>query len=204
MTKGATQGEVNAKILNWSKELLPSGYLLRFSSSPDDKMREMLVILFLGLLIAYMILATQFNSFLDPFIVFMAIPFGVTGAGLALLFGGQTLNLYSAIGILLTLGIVKKNSILLVEFTNQLRDQSEEIGQAIRKACDLRLRPILMTNIATLAAAIPPAISFGPGSEIRVPMALTILGGVSLSLVFTLFVVPCVISILSPRRIQIE
>jgi len=165
-----------------------------------------MIIILLGLIIAYMVLAIQFNSFLDPAIVFLAVPFGLSGALIGLMLGGQTLNIYSVIGILLTIGIVKKNSILLIEFTNQLRDAGEELNQALIKACPIRLRPILMTTLSTLAAAVPPALALGPGSETRIPMALTILGGVSLSTVFTLVVVPCVYSIVAAdrRKIPVE
>ena len=98
------------------------------------------------------------------------------------------------------MGIVKKNSILLVEFTNHLRDQGKGLTEALLEACPVRLRPILMTTMATLAAAVPPALAFGPGSETRVPMALTVLGGVSLSTFFTLYVVPCAYSLINPKR----
>jgi HAE1 family hydrophobic/amphiphilic exporter-1 len=114
--------------------------------------------------------------------------------------GQQTLNVYSVIGMLLTMGIVMKNSILLVEFTNQLRDQGSGMTEALMEACPIRLRPIMMTTMATLAAALPAVMAFGPGSETRVPMALTVLGGTGLSALFTLFVVPCVMSLLSPKR----
>ena len=165
---------------------------------------ETLVIMLLGLVIAYMVLAIQFNSFVDPFIVFLSIPFGLIGSLGGLLLGGQSLNIYSAIGILLTMGIVKKNAILLVEFANQLRDQGKDISEALMLACPVRLRPILMTTTATLAAALPPALAIGPGAETRIPMALTVLGGVSLSTLFTLYIVPCVYKLISPKRKMLE
>lgn len=203
LAEGAAQGNVVQKIKEWSEEVLPPKYSIEFSSAPSGKLFEVIGIIVLGLIVAYMILASQFNSFVDPLIVFLAIPFSLSGAFAALLIGGQTLNLYSVIGILLTMGIVKKNSILLVEFTNQLRDRGYSIEKALKEACDTRLRPILMTNIATLAAALPAALSIGAGSETRLPLALTVMGGVSVSLPFTLIVVPCVYSLVRPKRIHI-
>ncbi len=201
---GVRLGEAITQVREIAKKVLPEDYYIRFDETPDSKLLETVAIMLLGLVIAYMVLATQFNSFIDPMIVFIAIPFGLTGSFIGLVLGGQSLNVYSAIGILLTMGIVKKNSILLVEFTNQLRDQGKELGQALAEACPTRLRPILMTTTATLAAAIPPAMAFGPGSETRVPMALTVLGGVFLSTFFTLYLVPCAYKIIHPKRVIIR
>lgn len=202
LATGVKQGTAINKIRDIASEVLPEKYYLRFSETPQDKMFEMVLIMLLGLIVAYMVLASQFNSFLDPIIVFLSIPYGLIGSLMALLLGGQTINIYSVIGILLTMGIVKKNAILLVEFTNQLRDESIGLKEALLKACPIRLRPILMTTTATLAAAVPPALALGPGSESRIPMALTVLGGVSLSALFTLFVVPCVYAMMAPKRRQ--
>jgi len=101
------------------------------------------------------------------------------------------------------MGIVKKNSILLVEFTNQLRDHGKSVKEALLEACNIRLRPIMMTNLATIAAAIPPALALGPGAETRVPMAFTVIGGVILSVLFTLIIVPCVYSLIEPKRVKV-
>ena len=117
---------------------------------------------------------------------------------MALRLGGQSLNIYSMIGILLLMGIAKKNSIMLVDFTNQLRENDNmPVRQALIKACPIRLRPILMTSIAIVSAALPSVVGFGPGSETRVPMSLSVVGGVILSTFFTLFVVPCAYSLFS-------
>ena len=101
------------------------------------------------------------------------------------------------IGLILLMGIVKKNSILLVDFTNKRREKGMELREALLDACPIRLRPILMTSIATIAAAIPPALALGPGAEVRTPMAIAVIGGVMVSTLLTLFVVPCVMTILS-------
>jgi HAE1 family hydrophobic/amphiphilic exporter-1 len=139
-----------------------------------------------------MVLGSQYNSFLHPFIVLLALPFSISGAFVALLLGKQSINLYSMIGLILLMGIVKKNSILLVDFTNQVRAEGKGVEESLLSACPVRLRPILMTSLATIAAAIPPAIGLGPGAEVRIPMAIAVIGGVFVSTFFTLFVVPCV------------
>lgn len=200
LAKGVRLGDALKEVNKISKETLPKDYFLRFGETPDSKLWEAIIVMLLGLVIAYMILAIQFNSFIDPVIIYLAIPYGLTGSFVGLMLGGQSLNVYSIIGILLTMGIVKKNSILLVEFTNHLRDQGKSLNEAIIEACPTRLRPILMTTTATLAAAVPPAFALGPGSETQIPMALTVLGGVSLSTIFTMYLVPCVYSYINPKR----
>jgi HAE1 family hydrophobic/amphiphilic exporter-1 len=144
-----------------------------------------------------MVLGTQFNSFIHPLTVLLALPFSVTGAYLALFVSGCSINLYSMIGLILLMGIVKKNSILLVDFTNERRRQGMNVREALLDACPVRLRPILMTSVATVAAAVPAALAIGPGSETMVPMAVSIVGGVSVSTLLTLFVVPCAYEVFS-------
>ncbi len=184
-----------------TKEVLPGGYYSRFvggSESFRESFQDLLFALVLGLLVSYMVLASQFNSFVHPVTVLMALPFSVSGAFLTLLITGQSLNIYSFIGLILLMGIVKKNSILLVDFTNQVRAAGEtDIRKALLEACPVRLRPILMTSFATIAAALPLALAIGPGAETRVPMALAVIGGVMVSTLLTLFVVPAVYELLS-------
>ncbi len=178
-----------------ARDVLPSGYHIQFvggSESFRESFRDLGFALILGLLVSYMVLASQFNSFIHPVTVLMALPFSVSGAFLTLLLFGQSLNIYSFIGLILLMGIVKKNSILLVDFTNQVRDRGIALRPALLEACPIRLRPILMTSFATIAAALPLALAFGPGAETRVPMALAVIGGVLVSTLLTLFVVPCV------------
>jgi len=154
--------------------------------------------LLLGVIVAYMVLASQFNSFVHPFTVLMALPFSMSGAFLTLLAFGHSLNIFSFIGLILLMGIVKKNSILLVDFTNQVRARGDvSVRAALIEACPIRLRPILMTSIATIAAALPLAFAVGPGAELRAPMAMAVIGGVFVSTLLTLFVVPCVYELLS-------
>lgn len=174
--------------------ILPDGYnaILTGSSQAAKESNASLVFVFvLGIFVSYMVLASQFNSYVHPFTILLALPFSITGALIALWMGGQSLNLYSMIGLILLMGIVKKNSILLVDFTNQVRDEGKNVHDALLAACPVRLRPILMTSSATIAAAIPPAMAIGPGAEVRIPMSIAIIGGVVVSTLFTLFVVPC-------------
>ncbi len=147
--------------------------------------------LFLGLVVAYMVLASQYNHIIHPITIFLALPFSISGALIALLISNQSLNIFSFIGLILLMGIVKKNSILLVDFTNQMRERGMQPLEALKTACPIRLRPIIMTTVATVAAAIPPALALGPGAETRIPMAICVIGGVLASTLLTLFVVPC-------------
>jgi HAE1 family hydrophobic/amphiphilic exporter-1 len=197
-------GKSQAEALNVAEKLghetLPKDYRL-FLGGGAATFRETFTsitfALWLGVLVAYMVLASQFNSYLHPFSVLLALPFSLTGAFLALKLGGQSLNLYSMIGLVLLMGIVKKNSILLVEFTNKKREEGLNLSEAILAAGPIRLRPILMTSFATLAAALPPALALGPGAESRIPLAITVIGGVVVSTGFTLLVVPCAYSLLA-------
>lgn len=198
--KGMSQGDSLKEVDKIAQPLLPEGYRIVFSGSTQafgESFQSLIFALILGILVSYMVLGSQFNSFLHPFTILLALPFSISGAFMGLLLGGFSLNIYSMIGIILLMGIVKKNSILLVDFTNQVRDkEGADVHTALLKACPIRLRPILMTSVATITAAIPPALSFGPGAETRAPMAVAVIGGVILSTVLTLFVVPCAYSLL--------
>ncbi len=199
--QGLSQQESLNKAEEVAKTILTDGYAFKLSGAAEEFMKSFLsfgIALLLGFVVAYMILASQFNSFLDPLTVFVALPFSFSGAFLGLLIGQQSINLFSMIGLILLMGIVKKNSILLVDFTNQARDEGEkDVTKALLQACPNRLRPILMTSIATIAGALPAALSFGPGAEARQPMAISVIGGVLVSTLLTLFVVPTVYSLLS-------
>jgi multidrug efflux pump subunit AcrB len=172
---------------------LPLGYravLGGASVTFRESMQSLLFALWMGIAIAYMILASQFNSFLHPVTVLSILPLSIIGAVLALLLAHQSLNIFSMIGLLLLMGIVKKNSIILVDYAGQFREQGLDAREAMEKAGPIRLRPILMTAISTLMAALPPAMGLGPGSEIRTPMAIAVIGGLVLSTILSLVVVP--------------
>ena len=153
-------------------------------------MSSLLFALVLGIIVAYMILASQFNSFLHPVTVLTILPLSIAGAAFALWGTGRTLNIFSMIGLLLLMGIVKKNSIILVDYANQLREKGRSAAAAILRAGPVRLRPILMTSAATMMAAIPAALGLGAGSETRAPMAVAVIGGLIVSTALSLLVVP--------------
>jgi Zn-dependent protease with chaperone function len=155
-----------------------------------ESFQSLLFALVLGIFVAYMVLGAQFNSFVHPFTVLLALPFSVTGAFIALTLTGITLNIYSMIGLLLLMGIVKKNSILLVEFTNERRKLGKDVRTALLEACPVRLRPILMTSVSTIAGAVPAALSLGAGAETIRPMAVVVIGGMIASTVLTLLWCP--------------
>lgn len=197
---GQSQSVAIAEAQRYAKEKFPDGYNMVLSGSSEtmkESFRELALAFILGLLIAYMILASQFNSFIHPFTVLLALPFSISGAFLGLRVMDHSLNILSIIGLLLLMGIVKKNSILLVDFTNQRREEGESVIEALMDACPLRLRPILMTTLAIVAAALPATLNIGPGAEQRAPMATVIIWGTLISTLFTLFVVPCAYSLFS-------
>jgi len=198
---GKSQADALDRAEAIAKNALPAGYRV-FLGGGAQTFRETFASLFfalwLGVVVSYMVLASQFNSFVHPFAVLLSLPFCISGAFFALLLTGQSINLYSLIGLVLLMGIVKKNSILLVEFTNAKRFlDGFSVRDAILHAGPIRLRPILMTSLATLAAAVPPALALGPGAESRIPMAITVIGGVIVSTFFTLLVVPCAYSLMA-------
>jgi len=201
ITPGTSQSAALDLAESIAKKNLPAGYQVSLGGGAQtfrETFASLTFALWLGIVVSYMVLASQFNSFVHPFAVLLSLPFSVSGAFFALLLTGQSINLYSLIGIVLLMGIVKKNSILLVEFTNQKRYLDNfSVRDAILFAGPIRLRPILMTSLATLAAAIPPALAFGPGAESRIPMAITVIGGVIVSTFFTLLVVPCAYSLMA-------
>lgn len=197
---GHSQQEALTFAENLAKKTLPPGYSFKISGTSQsfkESFQSLFFALILGLLVSYMVLSSQFNSFIHPITVLMALPFSFTGAFVGLWLFHQSINMYSMIGFILLMGIVKKNSILLVDFTNQVRAQGLNVEEALIKACPVRLRPILMTSVATIAGALPGALALGPGAETRIPMAVAIIGGVIASTGLTLFVVPCTYSLMS-------
>ncbi len=201
LTKGQSQAKVVDRAEKISREVLPEGYSFSLDGSAAgliESLKSVAIAMLMGALVAYMVLAIQFNSFWQPIAVLVALPFAFSGAILALWMFGVSLNLFSAIGIIVLMGIAKKNSILLVEFTNQMRKLKKlDITNALLEGCPVRLRPILMTSTATVAAAMPLVFGNTMGQETRTPMGLTIIGGTIISTLFTLFVVPAIYKFLS-------
>jgi multidrug efflux pump subunit AcrB len=203
ITANVAPGRSQAQAVELAKAIaadgLPLGYGITLSGASlalEETGRELTFALILGVCLAYMILAAQFNSFAHPLSVLIAMPMALTGALVGLWMFDLSLNIYSAIGLILLMGIVKKNSILLVEFTNHRRVLGESREDALLHACPARLRPILMTTLSTLVGALPAALAVGPGSELRQPMAVAVIGGLTVSTLLTLYVVPALYSVL--------
>lgn len=146
--------------------------------------------LLLSTVLVYLILVAQFKSFLDPFLILLAVPTGLTGVLLMLYATGTTLNVMSLMGVVMMVGIVVSNSILIVEFTRRLREEGRPLKEAVSLACRVRLRPVLMTSLATLFGLIPMALKLGTGSEAYAPLARAIIGGLAVSVILTVFIVP--------------
>jgi len=195
ITGNVAPGHSQSDVLAFIAQLQPppgSSFVLSGQSSQfGDAMHSLLFALLVGVIVAYMVLASQFNSLLHPITVLTILPLSLAGAMVALWLTGKTLNVFSMIGLLLLMGIVKKNSIILVDYANEVRGHAlVDAAEAMRRAGPVRLRPILMTAVATMMAAVPSALGLGPGAETRGPMADAIIGGLILSTVLSLFVVP--------------
>ena len=156
--------------------------------------------LILATLLVYLILVAQLKSFVDPFLILLAVPTGVTGVLIILFATGTTLNIMSLMGVVMMVGIVVSNSILIVDFTNRLRAEGRPLRQAVSQACRIRLRPVLMTSLATLIGLLPMAMKLGTGSEAYAPLARAIIGGLAVSVVLTVFIVPAAYYIVYRRR----
>jgi len=151
-----------------------------------------------------LVLAAQFESFVDPLTIMFTVPLAVCGAFISLWAFGQTLNIFSQIGMIMLIGLVTKNGILIVEFANQKREEGMGKTEAVLEAASLRLRPILMTSLAMALGSLPLALSLGEASTSRVPLGIVIVGGVMFSLVLTLFVIPSIYTFLSRKRKHIK
>jgi len=190
---GLTLGEAIEEAFEIAKPILPEGVTLGLAGQAEamqESVQQFKLALLLGLLVIYMVLAAQFESLFHSFTVMLAVPLAMVGSLGALLVTGHTLNLYSAIGIILLFGLVTKNSILLVDFANQLREQGVDKREAIRRAAPIRMRPVLMTAFALIFAVLPAAIGLGPGAESRAPLAIATACGMFSSTLLTLLVVP--------------
>jgi multidrug efflux pump subunit AcrB len=155
-----------------------------------ESFRSFAIGLILSVILVYLILVAQFKSFVDPFLILLAVPTGLTGVLLILSATGTTLNVMSLMGLIMMVGIVVSNSILIVEFTNRLRAEGKTVREAVALACKVRLRPVLMTSLATLIGLIPMALKLGTGGEAYAPLAQAIIGGLAVSVVLTVFIVP--------------
>lgn len=190
-----------------AEEILPPGYQIRLAGEAEEMGKtidNMIFVFVLALILLYMVLASQFNSFLQPLIVMVAQPLAVIGGVLALLLTGHSLNIFSMIGMVLLIGLVAKNSILLVDLTNQLREKGVEVDDALRQACPIRLRPVLMTSLTLILALLPAAIGLGAGAETNGPLAVAVIGGMISSTLLTLIVVPAVYSLAIKAQLRFQ
>lgn len=200
--EGVPLGEAVTRLEEITKRVLPQGYYGRRAGQTEimsETFYNIIFALILALILSYMILASQFESFLHPFSITLSLPLAVVGALGCLWLGanltnipGMTINMMFMIGMILLVGLAKKNAILLIDYTNQLRASGLSRDEALKKACPVRLRPILMTTISTIAATIPILVGLGEGSEGRRPMAIAIFGGMVTSTLLTLVVIPAV------------
>ncbi|MFN8310191.1 MAG: efflux RND transporter permease subunit [Chitinophagales bacterium] len=193
LAPGKTLGEGIQAMRNISKDLLDETFTTDLGGTSRDFAESSSNTSFaflLALVLIYLILAAQFESFRDPFIIMLTVPLALAGALLSLFIFGQTLNIFSQIGMIMLIGLVTKNGILIVEFANQKREAGLQKIQAVQEAAVGRLRPILMTSLATILGALPIALALGSGSKSRIPLGVVIVGGLFFSLLLTLYVIP--------------
>ncbi|MES1988574.1 MAG: efflux RND transporter permease subunit, partial [Pseudomonadota bacterium] len=179
-------------------KIVPPDYTLKLTGQAEEfgkTMKNIKFVFALGFLLLYMVLASQFNSFIQPLFIMLAQPLAIIGGLIALLMTGNTLNIYSMIGLVLLIGLVAKNSILLVDLTNQLVEKGANINDALKEACPIRLRPVVMTSLTIILALLPAALGLGAGSETNKPLSVAIIGGMISSTLLTLVVVPAAYSL---------
>lgn len=203
MAKGVTLGEA----LNEMDKLAKETFDVSFSTAYDGQSKEfkessssLLFAFALAILLIYLILSAQFESFIDPFIILFTVPLAVAGALLTLWDFSQTLNIFSQIGIIVLIGLVTKNGILIVEFANQRKEIGSEKTKAVQEAAVARFRPIIMTSLCTILGILPIALALGSGSQSRVSMGIAVVGGMLFSTTLTLYIIPAIYSYLSSNR----
>ena len=191
-------GEAVSLVKQAAAEILPTGYQVKLIGQAEEFGKTVKYMAFafgLAMILLYMVLASQFDSFVQPFIVMLAQPLAIIGGVAALWLFGQTLNIYSMIGLVLLIGLVAKNSILLVDLTNQRRVEGMGVDAALADACPTRMRPVLMTSMTVILALFPAALGIGAGAETNQPLAIAVIGGMISSTLLTLLVVPSVYSL---------
>jgi HAE1 family hydrophobic/amphiphilic exporter-1 len=196
---GAAAREANSIV---SKIPMPAGVSAIVSGQSEEmqsSFESMQFALALAVFLVYLVMASQFESLIHPFVILFTIPLALVGAVLALFITGTTINIVAFIGVIMLAGIVVNNAIVLVDLINQLREQGKERFEAILEAGSARLRPILMTSLTTTLGLLPMAMGFGEGSEVRTPMAITVIGGLTVSTLLTLVVIPVVYSLMDRR-----
>ena len=191
-------GEAVDLVKQSSAKIVPAEYKIKMTGQAEEfgkTFKNIAFVFALAFILLYMVLASQFNSFIQPFIIMLAQPLAIIGGLVALLISGDSLNMFSMIGLVLLIGLVAKNSILLVDLTNQFRDKGIPIDDALKEACPIRLRPVVMTSLTIILALLPAALGLGAGSETNKPLSVAIIGGMVSSTLLTLVVVPAAYSL---------
>ncbi len=203
LAPGKTMGDGIAEMNRIAKSVLDDSFRSALSGPSRDYAESSSNIVFaflLALVLIYLVLAAQFESFRDPFTIMLTVPLALAGALLSLWVFGQTLNIFSEIGIIMLIGLVTKNGILIVEFANQQKEKGKDLLEAARFAAAARFRPILMTSLATMLGALPIALALGGSARSRVSMGIVVIGGLFFSLVLTLFVIPAMYTFFSREK----
>ena len=191
-------GEAVKVVNNASQKILPSEYSIKLVGQAKEFAKTTSNILFafsLATVLLYMVLSSLFNSFFQPLIVMLAQPLAIIGGVMLLWVTGNSLNIYSMIGMVLLIGLVAKNSILLVDMTNQIKAKGKSTNHALLEACPIRLRPVLMTSLTLILALLPAALGYGAGSETNGPLSVAVIGGMLSSTLLTLVVIPSAYSL---------
>ena len=203
LANGKTIGDGIAAMNQIAAQVLDDSFTTSLTGPSRDFTESSSNILFafvLALVLIYLLLAAQFESFVQPLIIMLTVPMAIAGAVFALWFFNQTLNIFSQIGIIMLIGLVTKNGILIIEFTDQLRERGLGVKEAVMQAALARMRPILMTSLATMLGALPIALALGAGSRSRMGMGIVIIGGLLLSMILTLFVIPAIYTYLVKEK----
>jgi multidrug efflux pump len=210
LAEGVSLGQGIDTMIKTARETLPSAARISWDGESKEYLESggsLYTTFGLAMLIVFLVLAAQFESFINPLIILVTVPLAMTGALLGLLFYGSSINVFSQIGAILLIGLSAKNGVLIVEFANQLRDRGLEIREAVLEAASVRFRPILMTSAATTFGALPLLLGTGAGWESRRPIGIVIVFGVALSALLTLFIVPALYALFarktsSPQRMS--
>jgi len=201
--KGVSLGQAIEEMHKISDKVLDESFSTTLAGTAKEFAESSQSLFFafgLALILIYLILAAQFESYFDPLVIMLTVPLAIAGALISLWMFGQTLNIFSEIGIIVLIGIVTKNGILIVEFANQRKEAGLSVKEAVLDAATQRLRPILMTSFATVLGALPIALALGAASKSRVPMGIAIIGGLLFSLILTLYVIPAIYTFLSKEE----
>jgi len=203
LAEGATLGEALGELEQIVRDVIPPSAQIDYAGQSrefKEASAEIYFTFILALAFIYLVLAAQFESFVDPLTIMLTVPLSITGGLLGLYLTGGTLNIYSQVGLVTLIGLITKHGILIVEFANQMRQRGKDIHEAVLDASALRLRPILMTTGAMVLGAVPLAIAAGAGAESRQDIGIVIVGGLLIGTLFTLFVIPVVYTYLARRE----